>query len=274
MRRASLLTTLVLATALTAGCSGLFSGPGAYPATETATVTPVDVPEVQTQPAPGIPAPPAAADQPSGPVDAEQLIAADDRIRSNASYRLERVVRIEMRDGDGEMVIQRARRVGTDGPVHERLVAEGTRLLRPSVLNSTLWQDDETIATRATLSNGRPVMLTTLPTPPTRHVVGVGLGERVLRDSELRVQSSGDGTTTLVVEGRVGLSDLEVPVAVGPPRNATARVTVTSAGLIQRVHVNYDTLYLEEPVRVTIRHRVLDVGETTVERPAWVDDAQ
>jgi len=38
--------------------------------------------------------------------------------------------------------------------------------------------------------------------------------------------------------------------------------------------VSYDTLYLEEPVRVTIRHRVLDVGETTVERPAWVDDAQ
>jgi hypothetical protein len=207
-------------------------------------------------------------------VDAERLIAVDDRIRSNTSYTLERVVRIEMRDGDGGMVIRRSRRVGVDGAVHERLTAEGTRPLRPSVLNSTLWQDEETTATRATLSNGRPVMLTSLPTPPTRHAVGIGLGERVLRDSELRVQSSGDGTTTLVVEGRVGLSELEVPVAVGPPRNATARVTVTSEGLIQRVRVSYDTLYLEEPVRVTIRHRVVSVGATTVERPEWVDDAQ
>jgi len=274
MRRESLLTTLVLAVALTAGCSGLLSGASPDSGTETATVTPVDVPEINTQPAPGVPAQDAAADQPSGPVDAERLIAADDRVRSNTSYRLERVARIGTLESEGEMVIRRSRQVGADGAIHERLVAEGTEPLRPSVLNSTLWQDADTTATRATLSNGQTVLLTRLPTPPTRHIVGLGLGERVLRDSEFRVSSTGNGTTTLVVEGHVGLSELEVPVAVGPPRNATARVTVTPEGLVQRVHVTYDTTYLEERVRVTISHRVVGVGETTVERPDWVDEAE
>jgi hypothetical protein len=263
---------LVLVAALTAGCSALVPDSGAGAGSETATVTPVDVPAVETQVAPGV-WPRESTDRQRRPVETERLLAADERIRSNASYRLERVTRIESLESDSRMTIRRSRRVGADGAVLERLVADGTGTLRPAVSNSTLWQDAETTTTRMTLANGRTVRMSSLPATPTRHRVGLDLAGRVLRNSEFRVGPAEDGTAVLVTDGRVGLSESKIPVAVAPPRNSTARLTVTDDGLVGTVRVSYDTLYLEERVRVTIRHRIVDVGETSVERPVWVDGA-
>jgi hypothetical protein len=269
MRPQSVLTALVLAAALTAGCSGLVPVSGVGSGSETATVTPVDVPAVETQVAPGV-WPPESADRQRRPVETERLLAANERIRSNASYRLERVTRIESLESGDQMTIRRSRRVGSDGAVLERLAAEGTGELRPSVSNSTLWQDAERTTTRMTLANGRTVRVSSLPATPTRHRVGLDLAGRVLRDSEFRVDPAESGTAVLVTDGPTGLSESKIPVAVAPPRNSSARLTVTEAGLVGTVRVRYDTLYIEERVRVTVRHRIVDVGETSVERPAWV----
>jgi hypothetical protein len=265
-----LASAVVLAVALTAGCSGIVAGPDADRGPETATVTPVDVPEVRTQVAPGV-WPPGSADQPARPVQTDRLVAANARVRANTSYRLERVVRIESREDGGRMVIRRSRRVGDDGSVAESLVATGTSPLQPTVRNSTFWRDDDTTATRARLAGGRTVTVQRLPGPPTRHSIGLDLAERVLTDSEFDVRAAGIERTRLVVDGRVSLAQSEVPVAVGPPQNVTASLVVRRDGLVTGLRVSYETVYLDDPVEVTISHRLYDLGNTSVRRPGWVD---
>jgi len=193
-------------------------------------------------------------------------------IRANTSYRLERVVWIESREDDGRMVIRRSRRVGADGNVAEFLVATGTPPLEPTVENSTFWRDEDTIATRARLAGGRTVTAPRLPGPPTHHSIGLDLAERLLADSEFHVRAAGNGTTRLVADGPVDLDESEVSVAVAPPRNATASIVVSRDGLVTALRVTYETTYLGDRTEVVITHRLFDVGETNVERPAWVDE--
>jgi hypothetical protein len=61
-----------------------------------------------------------------------------------------------------------------------------------------------------------------------------------------------------------------VPLATGPVENASATVTVGADGLVTGLRLTYDTTFGGGPAEVTITHRLVDRGTTTVERPAWV----
>jgi hypothetical protein len=257
---------LVVLVAVTAGCTGLF---GSTPGAGTSTVTPVAVPDDLRTAAPGVPAP---GSGPGGqrPLEPARLLAADERIRANTSYRLERFVRIESRDVETWLAVKRIRNVGADGSVVERLDARGSGDLRPTVLNSTLWTNGSVVASRARLANGRTVLSERLPGVPNRHRTGLDLAERAFAGADYRVEPGPGGGAVLVSTGPVALTGPVAPVSLGPPRNATARVTVSERGLIRQLRVEYDATFLRKTVRVTITHRVNAVGETTVRRPDWV----
>lgn len=263
----ALAVVAVLLVVPAAGCTGL-AGDG--PATASETLTPAAVPEVSSPVAPGVPAP-AASGARSAPVDTDRLLAADARARAGTSYRLKRSVDIETRSGDTWMSIRRARNVGADGAVLERLAAGGFGRLRPTVLNSTLWTDGSTVRVRTRLSDDRTVITRRLPAVPTRHRLGLDLRERVLSAGEYRVRSVEGGRAVLVSRGPVSLSRPVVPIALGPPRNVSVRAVVTTEGLIARLVVRYDASYLDERVDVVVRHRVTGVGGTPVRRPAWAN---
>lgn len=66
---------------------------------------------------------------------------------------------------------------------------------------------------------------------------------------------------------------LELPPNLEEPRNLTTRFRVRGDGLIHRWRVAYNATFGGETVRVVRTGHILDTGETTVHRPAWVDSA-
>ncbi len=66
---------------------------------------------------------------------------------------------------------------------------------------------------------------------------------------------------------------LELPPNLEEPRNLTTRFRVRGDGLIHRWRVAYNATFGGETVRVVRTGHILDTGETTVRRPAWVDSA-
>lgn len=256
-----LLLSLVAVLVVTAGCSALVDD-----AADRETVTPVDVPAVETPLAPGVP----AATDGGAPrtVDTAQLRAADTSVRAARSYRLTRTVTID--GAEGTVRIDRERVTAPDGAAVEQFSTSSTGLFTTAVVESELWTDGTRVWTRSTLSDGTTVPSRRQPSPPPFHTVGLDLQTRLLGAADYRVVGSSDGVVTLRSTTPIRLARSAVPVALDDQRNGTAWLRVSSEGLVVGILLRYDARFGDTPVRVTIRQSTRDVGAVEVERPAWV----
>jgi hypothetical protein len=260
MHRRWLPVVLLVLVALTAGCAGLF-GDGS----RSTTLTPV--PEVET-PAPGVPAP----DQPGSvqlSVETDRLRAANRQARAATTYTLERTVVV--RSPNGTMRIERERLEGTGDRALEYLAINGSGRLSSVVENGTLWTNGTTTWTRTRLSNGRTVTNRLLGSDPDPYGFGSDLVDHVLQAARFEVTTR-EGTSGAVLRSRTPFSlNLPlVPLATGPPANASARLVVDGSGFVRAVDLSYETTFGDETLTVTISHRITRRNETVVDRPVWV----
>lgn len=248
-----------------AGCGGVTTGGGDRDATPT--LTPAAVPEPPPTAAPGVRLP---DDEATGPaVDAARLLAADERARAATSYRVVRAVRVR---GDGWTTrVDRTRAVAADGETYQRVAVAGTDQLGAVVGRGELWAsaNDSVRYVRTYSPDGTLLERGRLPSTPRHYRVGRDLRELVVRGGEYAVEPTADGARLRSV-GPVSLPADVVPFALTEPRNASVRLAVAESGLIRELRVAYDARAAAGPVRVTIRHRLVDVGNTTVTRPGWV----
>ena len=100
--------------------------------------------------------------------------------------------------------------------------------------------------------------------------------ELLFNTVETRVtgRTASNGTTLYRVVG----TNVTNPVAFGSatlqnPRNITFQAVVDSQGLIREYQVSYTATKNDSPVRVDRGVRYTDVGNTTIERPAWYEEA-
>lgn len=82
--------------------------------------------------------------------------------------------------------------------------------------------------------------------------------------------------STIVLESRESPDPavLDVPLLVNDPRDATLRVVMTEEGRVVTTRVHYVASFDDERVEVVRSVRFVDVGNTTVAEPAWVDEAR
>jgi hypothetical protein len=68
---------------------------------------------------------------------------------------------------------------------------------------------------------------------------------------------------------------IPTPAYVGGPENATATVWVQEGCIVREMRLAYDaaTLGVDDTVRVTLRFRYRQIGNTSVQPPAWADRA-
>lgn len=252
------LAVVVTLVVLTSGCVGLF-GSGETP-------TPVTPVPVVDQLAPGVPA--GATDEASQvAIDADRLLAANDRIRANESYTLVRTVTIR---GNGSgLEVRRVRRVDTDDRLLERFSANATGTRTLIVENGTLWETPSRRWVHATLSDGRTVTSEMLSLEGSPFAAARELPRRVVTGTDFAVSAPGDGAVLQSTDG-VDIEESRLAVPVRDPRNASAVVVVTRDGLVEAVNLSYDATFDGRAVAVTVTHRIVDRGTTTVSRPDWV----
>jgi hypothetical protein len=254
-------TLLVVALSLTAGCSQPLIGDGAPE--ETPTVTPVPIAEDGSRGAddgrlggeelaPGV--------QSDGIADPARLLAAHDEALSNRSY----TVRLSSRRETNQsttVTYGRAVRVGEDGHFHYVLTTETPggeyRIER--------WRGAETAAEAVTEKGNTTYRRLEDPAIPNLLTGGDLWRLFVALPADVEAIGDRDGTAVHRVTGGPG----ELP----PLSNVTYAVEVTERGLIRAYEVRYDLAGRTPGTTVTVTATVSGVGETTVERPPWVDDA-
>lgn len=251
-------TLVLVVLALTAGCVGLF-GP-------TSTPTPVTPMPVDVQPAPGVPASDGAGTSPVR-VDSDRLLAANERVRSNGSYTLERTVTV---DGpNGSLRLRHVQRVGANGTVIERVRANGSGQLSPVFINGTLWANGSTRWTRFRLRHGKTVTNRMVSLESSPFVTGRPLPERLVPGTEFAVEERRDGVL-LTSTGSVSLRRSPLPVSMADPENASVSVRVGSDGLVRALALAYDARVGDDRATVRVEHRIVETGTASVSRPGWV----
>lgn len=248
---------LLLAVALvaTAGCNApLADDPD--PA-ETPTVTPLPVEEraggTADELAPGL--------GPDGVVDAERLLGAHAAVLEDDSYTIRLTSTRETTDGSTRTRHERVVRVAGPERFHYVLTTEsddGDRRVER-------WRDGAR-AYQATTENGSTSYRSLgAPSPPVLLTRADLLRLFLFVPSDVVDSRERNGTTVHTVTG--GPGDLQPLSAV------TYRAAVTERGLVRAYEVRYDLAGRNPATSVTVTATVSDVGETTVERPSWVDDA-
>lgn len=253
-----LLIAALLVLVLLAGCSAL-SGSGASP---TETLTPPPVPTDRPTAAPGVPATNGTAS-----LDTGQLLAADERERNSTSYTLIRTV--EIRGPNWTTTIRRDRRVRADGTLYENVETNGSAALRPAIARTELWKDDSAVFVRTYDHEGTRIEQGPFPSVPGHFRRWTLLREGLLTTGKHRIRQTAGGAVIRTVNAPV--DEAVIPISLGEPRNASARVVVAESGLIRSLRLEYDTTYRGDRVRVEIHHRTENVGNTTVSRPDWTE---
>lgn len=241
-----------------AGCGGLT---GSAEPTQTETLTPPAVPEAKSV-APGVP----TTDGGPTVIDGARLLAADEAQRASTSYRLTRTVHIS---GDNWTTrIDRERRVAADGAVFERVVIDSAGPLSASISRSELWTNGSTAYVRTFDASGTRIEQGAFPSAPSHFRRWLALRAQVLEGGNYRITETTEGA---ILQSRTlpTLPATVVPLSVREPRNVSARVVVTEAGLIRAITVRYVATVSGERVSVQISHRLRGVGNTTVTRPEW-----
>lgn len=247
-------TLLVVALLLTAGCSQPLTGDGGPDDTPTVTPVPLadDGDRGADELAPGV--------QPDGITDSARLLDAHAEALSNRSYTVRLSSRRETADTTA-VSYDRVVRVAADGRFHYVLTTEtpsGERRVER-------WRGAETAAEAVTENGTTTYRRLEDPATPTLLTSGDLRRLFVALPADVERVGERDGTAVHRVTG--GPDDLP------PLSNVTYEVEVTERGLIRAYEVRYDLAGRHPGTTVTVTATVTDVGETTVERPPWVDGA-
>lgn len=249
---------LVVALVATAGCNAPLADepdPG-----ETPTVTPLPVGERAAgatgstdELAPGL--------GPEGVVDAERLLGAHAAVLANDSYTIRLSSRRVATDGSASTRHDRVVRVAGPERFHYALTTatdDGDRRVER-------WRDGEQ-AYEATTENGSTTYRSLeAPAPPVLLTRADLLRLFLFVPADVVDSRERNGTTVHTVAG--GPDDLQ------PLSDVTYEAAITERGLVRSYEVRYDLSGRNPATTVTVTATVSDVGETTVERPSWVDDA-
>jgi hypothetical protein len=278
MRR-SILPVLLAVAVVLAGCSGFPFGGDETP---TRTVTPAAVPTDEPTPTPVPQLAPGLTGQ--GVTDAfvlgEAHVAALDDIsytmqenfsvtyRNRTDYRQRGVV-ARLAANDSRYYVSRSisgPQIYGNGTAVNAFWSNGTRVLRAQMFNGSVSYYPPRGADRGTRSPARVGFATTNREQIYRLFSSV---ETRVTDRERR-----NGTTVYRVEA----TNVTNPTAFEGikrqnPENLTLVAHINSAGLIREYRLNYTATVNGSPVRVSRRARYTNLGNTTVERPPWYDEA-
>lgn len=238
------------------GCVGLFGGDS-----DVQTLTPAAVPTNTPPPAPGV------TDE--GSVNPEGLVSAHEAVLENTSYRFQRVVAVTGRNGT--LRVETDRRIDDDGTALEQLQVRGEGPIGAAVQNWTRYRSGDTIVSRTRLANGQTVTNRLLAGGTDSFSVGRDLYGRVLTATDFQAVAQTSDTAVLNARERFNLSEPIEQVRTGSARSATAQLVVTGDGLIRELTLRYETEIDGQRVRVRVNQRITQVGNTSVERPDWVD---
>lgn len=88
--------------------------------------------------------------------------------------------------------------------------------------------------------------------------------------------ASGEDHRLFVLESREppDADVLKLPTLVTDPRNVELQVVLTGDGRVVTHRLSYDATFDDQPVRVVRHVRFVKVGSTTVTEPDWLDEAQ
>jgi hypothetical protein len=109
---------------------------------------------------------------------------------------------------------------------------------------------------------------------PVTDLSGRGSLEQLLRAVDLTVveRTAAGGVVLAGPAFREG-DRLVTPLFVEEPRNVSVRLVVRKDGTVTDQRVAYDATLGSRSVRVVREFRVTAIGETTVDRPPWVENA-
>jgi hypothetical protein len=254
--------------------SGAEAGTAGDPGSEAAgSVTPVPVPAVQRTetPAPRV-APGLSA---TGVTNASALAAAHGARLANTSYTMVRNVTYLAANGTKLTERRSVSEVGTDGRFAVRRTREGVR----GPAREALWSNGTALFEARTDTEGTTAYRRAAPEVAERRralVTDAGSWqiERVFTVAEARVvdRTERSGTTVYRLESPVA----QLPNANASDVGASVRVeaAVTEGGLV-REYAFRQTFSGDSSgaASVVVATRYTDIGETTVSRPPWYDEA-
>lgn len=237
---------------LVAGCGGFVASP------ETATLSPAPVPTTTAHSTESV----ETVVAPRGSPVADHV-----RILGANSYRFRQLVQV--RGPPGRLRYHRVTLQARDGHRLERVEFNATGAFERHLRSASLY----TNATGATvgmarLANGRIVSYTG-PVGPPDSVAGSALLESVIAAGEFRFDESDRGPFGASTVGTFRFDDVGIPIDLADPREASARITITTPGVVRGMYLTYVGEFRGEPVSVTVVHTISSVGATQVSTPAW-----
>lgn len=229
-----------------AGCG--FGTPTATP-TEPATPAPVPTTGEAAVIAPGV--------DTNGVYDPARLVDAHASVLANNSYtaRLTSVRRLP--NGSLQDRYDRRLRVADSERFHYTLRVTGTADRRVE-----RWRAGPDAYEAVTENGNTTYRSLNEPAPPT--LVSASELLRLFRFVPARVVDDADGTAVRLAGGPRDLPPLE---------NVTYVATVTERGLVRSYTVKYTAVRDGQRTRVTVEATFSAIGETTVDRPSWYDEA-
>lgn len=263
------LLCLVLLVTL-AGCGSLTDSE-----TPTVSVTPADVPSVAGS-APGI--------APDG-VDAETLASAHDSALAATNYTVT-VTEFVTDDGRRLRNATRRREVARNNQAYtgvRRVNATGIPTAAAAPYEAYWYNQSVTLLRFGTGPATRFQAYDSVPPGPFPDPSGRETVRSVLSAFPVRVTdvspaatSSTNRTRHVLRSRRVAEPDsIPTPAYVGSPENATATVWVREDGIVREIRLAYDaaTIGVDDRVRVTLRFRYRQIGNTSVQPPTWAHRA-
>lgn len=249
---------LLAAVCLLAGCGGLPGG--GPPASEGDRFTPAPV---ASPPGPSVPG------VHQGGVDAETLAVAHADSLANRSYTVREAV--DPRNGSADRYRSRTRRLAAAGGTPFLVETTYPDRTGSGLRGEAVWYDGERAVYWREYGGSAGADLATTVRPavdPLRRATLEALFGGLRRPT---VEARGDGGA--VVSGPVDAH----AVGVGPAERLTATdasmtASVAPSGRVERLALAFSVVVDDEPVRVRYEYRLTDVGQTTVERPAWAGE--
>jgi hypothetical protein len=275
MRRSALPVLLALAIVL-AGCNGLALGGGETPAP---TVTPAPVPTDEPTPTPVPQLAPGLTGE--GVVDAFALAEAHSSVLDNTSYT--RYVNSTVRYVNGTVYNQftsRAQYAANDSRFYTMQNGFGVAVRGSGGLSR--WSNGERVIVAETRNNSTSYTVRRNvngePIPPQELSFGTNEEQIASIFSSVETRIAGRMTRNGTTLYRVVATNVTNRGAFGnamwqSPRNITLRALISSQGFVREYRLNYTATLDNSTVRVHRRVRYTALGNTTVERPPWYDEA-
>lgn len=226
---------------------------------ETATVTPAPLPEESTASGDAGAYPPGVG--PDGVTDAARLVEAHDAVLANTSYTVRLTSTREYANGSVQASYERVLRVDPPERFHYVLTVRTERGDR----RIERWRGDDTAFSAVTTDGDTTYRR--LDAPPRPTLVTRSELARVLElaPSHLAGTETRNGTTLYRLAG--GPSD------VSGLSNVSYVALVDPRGLLVSYTVTYEVAERDRTRSVRVTAAFDGVGETTVERPPWYDEA-